>query len=170
MEDIIVFVFSVAIVISLILMSANVSLVSFYNIAGAEKTVIERYWRSHIYAYTLEGNGVRMTDKILYITPEENGEVNLINRGYSDFYSVRVLCWNKYHPFNGDSLNGGLLTPFINGKPQPVSLEALSSVKPYDVAEYNIMDLGFSREEIDEGNIACLVITLEAIEPFVPHG
>ena len=170
MEDIIVFVFSVAIIISLILMSANVSLVSFYNIAGAEKTVIERYWRSHVYAYVMEGNGIRMSDKILYITGEKNGEVNLINVGYSDFYSVRVFCWNRYHPFSGDSINGGLATAYVDNKPQPPSLEALSSVKPYNVAEYNIMDLGFSKEEIDEGNIACLVITLEAIEPFVPRG
>ena len=170
MEDIIVFVFSVAIIISLILMSANVSLISFYNIAGAEKTVIERYWRSHIYAYTLEGNDTRMTDKILYITAEKNGELNLINRGYSDFYSVRLICWNKYHPFSGDTLNGGLATPYINNKPQPPSLEALSSMKPYDMAEYNLIDLGFSEEEIRDGNVACLVVSLDAIEPFVPHG
>ncbi len=167
MENILIFVFSLAIIISIISLVANASMVSFYQTIQAEKRMLE-FFRGDVLTFFRSDGALTPTDKVLYITDVnlENGELNITNAGLSDVYSVRLMCWKRDNPINTITTLSGE----INGVIQPVSVEVLSSLPQISTIEYNLYLFGFSRDDINNGNVGCVLAGVRFIRGFVPHG
>ena len=166
MENVVIFVFALAIMLSLILIVAGASITSFYQTATAQKKVIDRYWRGEVLLMVDVNGAVGPADKVLYITDVNNGVVTIVNRGFSDIFSLRLFCWDRYDPFS----RYGLVNGEVNGTIQPVSIEVLPSFPPLDTVRYDLTSLGFTAAEVNDGNVACLLVSLGYAKPFVPRG
>jgi len=156
MENVITFVFVLGVLLAILLL-ADMSIINgIYRAADALKTVINRMENPTTELY--RGIGPQ-TDKVLYITKDENGIIDLENGGYSDIYHLRLFCWDR-----NNTEKNGLLEGKINGEPQPLSIPVLSSGK---TVEYNLLDV-FDESEIN--SVVCAVITSDAVRLFEPLG
>ena len=164
MENILIFIFSLAIIVAVIAVVANASVTSLYQTIQSEKKVLE-FFRGDVMLFYRTDGGIIPTDHILYITRVENGEFNLVNAGVSDIYSLRVVCWKRSDPVNSIET----LYAEINGTIQPISIEVLPSFYPLNTAEYNLYLYEFNQEDVENNNIVCVAAGMRFIRPFVPR-
>ncbi len=132
MEDLITFVAVFSVMISIFLIVTSASLTTFYNVAGAQKSLMKTMKESDVRVLVEEGNVVLPGDRVLYVEVND-GNVTVTNRGTRDFFYVRMICWDKKDP--GSTV--GLVLGEQNGI-QYSSVPAVTIYPPYNEVNYSV--------------------------------